>query len=188
MPIVFHYYHSPNHGLQDIKRIWRSYRIIYLIICIFLLTLPKIAYNNDMIIQQGDKVYQCIGICELTFQAYPVVINYNSSIIEDYRSHGYSCDPSSYGPICPYGQTPKVSPNYLEAFVCKQNDPEGADLCHYYAPVLFNLKSLSSLIYNCILDQYRLANDEYAGTAAAIQCLWKRCIWITVPECDVTHQ
>jgi hypothetical protein len=156
-------------------------------ICIFIVILLIIAYNNDVIIQQDDKVYQCIKTSGLKLEAYPVVLNSNSSIIEDYRSHGYSCDPSSYGPICPYGQTPKASPNYLDAFVCKQNDPEGVHLCRSYTLVSFVLKPLSSLICNCILDQYRLANDEHAGIAAAIRCLGRRCIWITVPERNVTH-
>jgi hypothetical protein len=128
-------------------------------------------------------VYQCVRTYGLTLQAYPVVSDLNSSVIEDYRSHGYSCDLSSYGPIVPYEQTLKAPPNYLEAFVCEQNDPEGVNLCHLYGSVSFDWEFLPSLICNCTLG-----NGKDAGVTAAIWCLWKRYIWVTVPKSDViTH-
>jgi hypothetical protein len=132
MPVVAFYCHS------------RDNMIITFICCLILSTfmiLPTITHNNDVIIQQDDKVYQCVRTYKLPLQAYPLILDPDSSVIGDYRSHGYSCDLSSYGPICPYEQTLEASPNYLkysrgsrflDAFVCKQNDPEGVNLCHRY--------------------------------------------------------
>jgi hypothetical protein len=146
--------------------------------------------NNAVIIQQGDKVYQCVRTYELTLQAYPLILDLNSSVIKDYRDHGYSCDLLSYGPIFPYGQTLEASPNYLkyshgsrflDAFACKQNDLEGVNLCHRYGSVSFDWKFLWSLICNCTLG-----NGEDAGMTVTIRCLWMRYIWATVPKGDVT--
>jgi hypothetical protein len=156
--------------------------ICYIIFVTFIVVFPIIlADNNDVIIQQGDKVYQCAVVRRFILQAYPVILDLNSSVIEDYRDHGYSCNLLSYGPIFPYGQTSEAPPNYLEAFVCRQNDPEGVNLCYLYGFVSFDWKSLLSLICNCTLG-----NGENAGVTAAIRCLWmRRYIWITVPKSDV---
>jgi hypothetical protein len=183
MPIIFHCSCLLNNRHQNI--VWRISIISYfMIIFTFITIVFIIVYNNNVvIIQQGDKVYQCVRTYGLTLQAYPVVSDLNSSVIEDYRSHGYSCDLSSYGPIVPYEQTLKAPPNYLEAFVCEQNDPEGVNLCHLYGSVSFDWEFLPSLICNCTLG-----NGKDAGVTAAIWCLWKRYIWVTVPKSDViTH-
>jgi hypothetical protein len=192
MPIVFLCFQFQNSRFQNIMGISCIFIISYIMVFIFMMTLPIITFNNDVIIQQGDKVYQCVVTYESALQAYPVVLDLNSPVIEDYRDHGHSCDLLSYGPVCPYGQTPKASPNYLkyhngsrflDAFVCKQNDPEGVNLCHRYISVSSDWKFLWSLICNCTLD-----NGEDTGVTAAISCLQMRCIWITVLESDViTH-
>jgi hypothetical protein len=145
-------------------------------------------------------VYQCVVTYGLRLQAYPVVLDLNSSVIKDYRDHGYSCHLSSYGPIFPYGQTLEASPNYLkynngsrflDALVCKQNDPEGVNLCYRYISVSSDRKFLWSLICNCMSDQSRLANggyvDGYAGVAT-IRCLWNRCIWIIVSQSGAIYR
>jgi hypothetical protein len=181
-PIIFFHYHLQNSWLQNITGIWRISIISYFMVCIFITIVLIIVYNNNaVILQQGDKVYQCVDVHRLPLQAYPVVLGFNFSVIEDYRGHGYSCGLLSYGPIFPYGQTLEAPPNYLEAFVCRQNDPEGVNLCHLYGSVSFDWKSLLSLICNCTLG-----NGENAGVTAAIRCLWmRRYIWITVPKSDV---
>jgi hypothetical protein len=195
-PIIFFHYHLQNSWLQNITGIWRISIICYLICFIFVMILPIITFNNDVVIQQGDKVYQCVVTYGLRLQAYPVVLDLNFSVIKDYHDHGYSCDLLSYGPICPYGQTLEASPNYLkynngsrflDVFVCKQNDPEGVNLCHRYISVSSDWKFLWSLICNCMSNQYRLVNGGYAGVAA-IRCLWNRYIWIIVPQSDAIYR
>jgi hypothetical protein len=186
-PIFLLCYRLQDNRLQNITGV-SCISTCHLIFCIFIVILPTITYNNDVIVQQGDKVYQCVDVHKLPPQAYPVVSDFNSSVIEDYRGHGYSCDLSSYGPIVPYEQTLEALPNYLkynngsrffDALVCKQNDPEGVGLCHRYVSVSSDRMFLWSLICNCMSDQSRLVNGGYAGVAA-IRCLWNRCIWIIV--------
>jgi hypothetical protein len=192
---IIHYFYLQDNRLQDTTGIRRISIICYLIFFIFIVIFPTITYNHDVVVQQGDKVYQCVSAYRLPLQAYPVVLDLNSSVIEDYRGHGYSCDLSSYGPICPYGQTLEALPNYLrynngsrflDAFVCKYNDPEGVNLCRHYVSVSSDWKFVWSLICNCMSDQSRLANDEDVRVERAIGYLWNRCIWITVPKSDVT--
>jgi hypothetical protein len=190
-PIFFFRYHLQDNRHQNIMRISCVYPISYIMICIFITIVFIMVYNNNaVIIQQGDKVYQCVRTYELTLQAYPLILDLNSSVIKDYRDHSYSCDLLSYGPIFPYGQTLEASPNYLkyshgsrflDAFACKQNDLEGVNLCHRYGSVSFDWKFLWSLICNCTLG-----NGEDAGMTVTIRCLWMRYIWATVPKGDVT--
>jgi hypothetical protein len=199
-PIFLSHYYLQDNMFQNITRIQCIFIISYIMIFIFLVILPTITYNNDVIIQQDDKVYQCVRTYKLPLQAYPVVLDFNSSVIEEYRGHGHSCDLSSYGPIFLFGQTLEASPNYLkynngsrffDAFVCKHNDPKGCDLCRRYISVSSRWKFLWSLICNCISDRPRSVNggyvDGYAGVVAT-RCLWNRCIWIIVSQSGAIYR
>jgi hypothetical protein len=188
---------SQDNSHQNATGITYFSMIIYIIAIFIVILLHAIAFSNAVIVQQGDKVYQCASAYGLPPQAYPVVLDPNHPAIKDYRT----CDSSSYGPICPYeqtsgygpvcqyDQTSKAPPNYLkyshgsqflDAFVCKQNDPKGVDLCHRYGSVS-TTKLFSSLICNYISDQSELTNSKDVRVVS-ISCPWKKYVWITVPQ------
>jgi hypothetical protein len=190
MPLILlSCYYLQDNRYQNIIGISCITMIIYIMIVIFMVMLSTTAFNDTVVVQQGNKAYQCIDVYGLapqaTLYAYPVIFDR-----ENLHAHRVCFSRGGKESIiCSYEQALQEPPNhskyglhsseFLTTFVCRQNDPEGVDLCHRYGSVSLT-KFLSSLICNYMSDQSGLTNGKGVGVVS-ISCPWKW-VWITVPE------
>jgi hypothetical protein len=114
--------------------------------------------NVGVIVQQNGTMYQCNSMDYNTFQAYPVFF-FNDSINHD-KYHNSSCKFLSFDTICPYtGTFEKLASSVyyngsrlLGAFLCMQNDPDGIELCDFYAsipPIVISIWTTLSIVCWC---------------------------------------